>query len=203
MATVSWGNVYLYNKFVGTLSEEPGKVYKFTYDQSFIESPIHEISQTLQVREEPYYSIGVLHPYFDNLIAEGWLANAQARALGVNVEDRLKLLLAFGHDCIGAVTIRDPEESQVKISYEDKEKLAALTSRASISGVQPKIFLVGNQVAQYGERSVTIHSTPLSLSLRGDRRSTWQSPEARMHKDFTVNFLRSPRFARDDESGVG
>ncbi len=49
--------------------------------------------------------------------------------------------------------------------------------------------------------SVTIHSTPLSLSLRGDRRSTWQSPEARTHKDFTVNVLRSPRFARDDESG--
>ena len=164
MAITLWGNVYLYGRFAGILSEEPGKVYKFTYDKSFIDDPIHEISQTLPIRKEPHYSIGVLHPYFDNLIAEGWLANAQAKALGTHIEDRLRLLLAFGHDCIGAVTVRDPEESQVKILYhDDKEKLSALASRASISGVQPKIFLLEDQVAGYGERSTHIGKLDLGM----------------------------------------
>lgn len=160
MATTLWGNVYLYDRFVGILSEEPGKLYKFTYDQSFIDNPIHEISQTLPIRQEPYYSSGILHPYFDNLIAEGWLAHTQAKALGVKSTDRLSLLLGFGHDCIGAIRIEDPEERIIKISNHEKENIAALTSRASLSGVQPKIFLIQDQknirVAQYGERSTHI-----------------------------------------------
>lgn len=167
MATTLWGNVYLYDRFVGILSEEPGKVYKFAYDQSFIDNPIHEISQTLLIRREPYYSSGILHPYFDNLIAEGWLANAQAKALGVKVTDRLSLLLGFGHDCIGAVSIIDPEEVKIKISSTNKENLAALTSRASLSGIQPKVFLVKDQknirVAQYGERSTHIGKLDLGM----------------------------------------
>jgi serine/threonine-protein kinase HipA len=167
MATTSWGNVYLYDRFVGVLSEEPGHIYKFAYDQSFVENPIHEISQTLPIRNEPFYSSGILHPYFDNLIAEGWLANAQARVLGVKPTDRLSLLLGFGHDCIGAVRIEDPEELKLTMPIQDKEHIAALTSRASLSGVQPKVFLVKEdkkiRVAQYGERSTHIGKLELGM----------------------------------------
>lgn len=167
MATTVWGNVYLYNTFVGVLSEEPGRVYKFVYDKSFLDNGVHEISQTLPVRKEPYYSSGTLHPYFDNLIAEGWLANAQAKALGVNVADRLKLLLGFGHDCIGAIRIEDPEELKIEISPDDKQNIAALTSRASLSGVQPKVFLIKEQknirVAKYGDSSTHIGKLELGM----------------------------------------
>lgn len=160
MATTLWGNVYLYDRFVGILSEEPGQLYKFAYDESFIDDPIHEISQTLPIRKEPYYSSSALHPYFDNLVAEGWLANAQAKALGVKSSNRLSLLLGFGHDCIGAISIGDPEEATITIALDDAENLAALASRGSLSGVQPKVFLVedngGIRVAKYGEKSTHI-----------------------------------------------
>lgn len=167
MAITLWANVYLYDRFVGILSEEPGQVYNFTYDENFLESKVHEISQTMPLRQEPYRSNGVLHPYFDNLIAEGWLANAQAKALGTNVSNRLSLLLGFGHDLIGAVRIEDPEERQIKLPIKEKENIAALTSRASLSGVQPKVFLIQDQqsirVAKYGERSTHIGKLELGM----------------------------------------
>lgn len=82
----------MYDKFAGILSEEPGRVCNFTYDESFLELKSHELSQNMPLRKESYRSKGVLHPYFDNLTAEGWLVRAQAKALGTDASNRLQLL---------------------------------------------------------------------------------------------------------------
>ena len=108
MAAVLWGKVYYNDLFAGELRQEPGGRCVFTYDPTYLEGKHPEIAFTLPPRAAPYVCEQGLHPYFDNLVAEGWLRNAQARALKVDTSDRFALLLAFGHDCAGAVSVIDP-----------------------------------------------------------------------------------------------
>lgn len=143
MAQALWGKVYWGETYAGVLQQEPGGRFAFTYDASFLEGKHPAIAFTLPLRERPHYSEAGLHPFFDNLVAEGWLRNAQARALGVNKENRFALLLAFGGDCAGAVSIVDPEPvTDIKVDATDQERFAALASRASLSGIQPKLLVV-------------------------------------------------------------
>ena len=92
MARSYWGKVYLNDRFVGQLREEPGGRCVFTYDKTYLETenPV-AIAHTLPLREERHVSERGLHPFFDNLVAEGWLRKAQARALGVDPEQRFAL----------------------------------------------------------------------------------------------------------------
>lgn len=143
MATKQYGKVYLYNRYAGILAEEPGNRFVFTYDESYIEGGYPAVSMTLPVISTPHYCERGLHPYFDNLVAEGWLRDAQARALGVHKNNRFGLLLAFGRDCIGAVSIVDPEPREIRaFDLDDPEQMAALAGRASLSGVQPKMTAI-------------------------------------------------------------
>lgn len=140
MATKQYGKVYLYDRYAGVLAEEPGNRFAFTYDESYLEGNYPPVSMTLPVSRTPHYCERGLHPYFDNLVAEGWLRDAQARALGVHKNNRFGLLLAFGRDCIGAVSIIDPEPREIRsLDLDDPEQVAALAGRASLSGVQPKM----------------------------------------------------------------
>ena len=140
MATNLWGNVYYKDTFAGILSQEAGGRCVFTYDESYLQSPFPAISYTLSLRAEPHLSEYGLHPFFDNLCAEGWLKNAQMRALDLRKDDRFELLLAFGTDLAGAVSVIDPDPAgEIKIDHGDPENIAALSARASLSGVQPKL----------------------------------------------------------------
>ncbi len=56
-------------------------------------------------RREHEWAVG-LHPFFQHLAPEGWLREKQARAGNVAEEDEFGLLLRFGADCIGAVSLR-------------------------------------------------------------------------------------------------
>ena len=123
-----------------------------------------QIAYTLPPQEEPHYNFG-LHPFFDNLVAEGWLARAQARALGIRGDDRFARLLAFGLDCPGVVSVLDPKPATTPdLTHGSGEEIAALTNRASISGVQPKLFAVQEgkkfRPAQRGEPSTHIAKLP-------------------------------------------
>jgi serine/threonine-protein kinase HipA len=143
MAKTLWGQVYLYNDFAGILQQEPAGAFRFTYDADYLAAAKSPIAYTLPLREAPYISTAGLHPFFDNLLSEGWLRNAQARALGIKADDRFSLLLAFGHDCAGAISIRDPDPPpNLRLDAEDYEAVAALTSRASLSGIQAKLMIV-------------------------------------------------------------
>ena len=140
MAINLWGKIYYKDTFAGILSQEAGGRCVFTYDEGYLQSSLPAISYTLPLRAEPHLSEYGLHPFFDNLCAEGWLKNAQARALGLRRDDRFSLLLAFGADLAGAVSVIDPDPAgDIKIDHDDPENIAALSARASLSGVQPKL----------------------------------------------------------------
>lgn len=147
MATSLWGKVYFdSDSYAGELRQEPGGRCVFTYDPTYLEQRKPAIAFTLPRRAEPYLNENGLHPFFDNLVAEGWLRNAQARALKVKPEDRFALLLAFGHDCAGAVSVIDPEpNARLQIETGDAVTNAALTSRASLSGIQPKLLAIKDE----------------------------------------------------------
>lgn len=145
MASLLWGKVYFKDIFAGYLRQEPGDRILFAYDDSYISAANPPISHTLPVRESPYISNNNLHPFFDNLVSEGWREHAQSRLLGKRDVSRFELLLAFGFDCAGAVSVLDPEPSKLTdamLDLEDPKELAVLTSRASLSGVQAKLTVI-------------------------------------------------------------
>jgi serine/threonine-protein kinase HipA len=164
MAINLFGTVYFRDAVAGTLQQVPDGRYSFTYNEAYLASGLPQIAFTLGRGAEPIYSEG-LHPFFDNLVAEGWLARAQARALGINADGRFARLLAFGRDCPGAVSVRDPRPTHEPDLHEGTaEEIAALTNRASISGVQPKLFAVMDgdlfRPARTGEMSTHIAKLP-------------------------------------------
>jgi len=142
MARSSWAKVYFQDSFAGILEQRPGDDYLFTYDEEFQKKQI-SISSQLPINKKEHLSKSGLHPFFDNLIAEGMLAKIQAKSIGVKETERFKLLMAFGADLIGAVSIVDPKpDYEIKIDSEDYLQELSLRSRASISGMQPKLFAV-------------------------------------------------------------
>ncbi|MCE3237731.1 MAG: putative Serine kinase HipA [Gammaproteobacteria bacterium] len=143
MANTLWGKVYYKDRYAGRLQQEPGGRVTFTYDVSYLQAKQPAIAYTLPLREEPYLSERGLHPFFDNLVAEGWFRNAQAKALGIHPNNRFSLLLGFGYDLAGAVSVIDPEpQAHYPLDHTDEATLAALLGRASISGVQRKLLIV-------------------------------------------------------------
>ncbi|MBL4837118.1 MAG: HipA domain-containing protein [Kordiimonadaceae bacterium] len=143
MAANLWGKVYYQEDFAGILSQEAGGRCSFTYDETYLEKNRPALSFSLPLQRAPHLYEEGLHPFFDNLSAEGWLKNAQARALGLRKSDRFSMLLAFGVDLAGAVRIQDPNPIyDVKIDLDDPKNYAALLPRASLSGVQPKLGAV-------------------------------------------------------------
>jgi serine/threonine-protein kinase HipA len=160
MAENNWAKVYFQEIFAGILEQRPGDDYLFSYDDEFQTKQI-SLSIQLPISKKEHLSKNGLHPFFDNLIAEGSLAKIQAKAIGVKETDRFKLLMAFGSDLIGAVTIVDPKPNyKIKVDPEDYFQELSLRSRASISGVQPKLFAVKKGVkfypANYQEASTHI-----------------------------------------------
>ena len=140
MAQALWGNIYYQDRFAGILKQEPGGRCSFTYDPDYVEAGEPPLSFTLPVQPGPHIYEDGLHPFFDNLVAEGWLRDAQARALTVRKSDRFALLLAFGADLAGAVHVIDPAPAHdLHIALDSPQDIAALGARASLSGVQPKI----------------------------------------------------------------
>ncbi len=147
MAAALWGRVLFRDDVAGTLQQEPGGRYVFTYDAAYLASEQAEpIAHTLPLRQAPFISENRLHAFFDNLVAEGWFQNAQARALGVNPTNRFALLLGFGRDLAGAVSVVDPEPTgTLRLDPDDAAAVAALTSRASLSGIQRKLLVVRDE----------------------------------------------------------
>lgn len=160
MAHLLWGKVYLQNHFAGILQQEPGGGTSFTYDPTYLDASLPPIAHTLPLRTAPYITQHGLHPFFENLIAEGWLEQIQARTLGQHIIDRFALLLAFGMDCAGGIAIVDPEPAQRSDRHLDPKEIPILTSQFSLSGVQPKLAVIARDgkfyPAKTGELSTHI-----------------------------------------------
>lgn len=145
MSTLLWGKVYFQAHFAGLLHQLPGGGSSFTYDEYYLAADHPAIAHTLPLTAEPYTYHTALPPFFDNLVAEGWLAETQTRLLGKRQASRFELLLAFGQDCAGAVSVVDPERvslTDALLEDTDQKAFAVLASHASLSGVQPKLAVV-------------------------------------------------------------
>lgn len=89
---------------VGRLTEI-GRDTAFQYDREWCErADAVPISLTLPVRREPFVAPG-LHPFFENLLPEGWLLEISLASLKLTKDDAFGILLATCADCIGAVEI--------------------------------------------------------------------------------------------------
>ena len=99
------GIVGLSGQRVGLL-EETTDGSRFTYDRAWLEQgDALPISLAMPLRAEPYESKG-LHPFFENLLPEGWLLEISTAKLKISKDDAFGLLLATCADCVGAVEIR-------------------------------------------------------------------------------------------------
>jgi HipA-like protein len=98
------GVVSLDGTRAGLIEETPTGT-RFTYDPSYLSSsnPL-PLSATLALRPEPFEARG-LHPFFENLLPEGWLLDRTCEKLGIDRTDAFGLLLATCADCAGAVEI--------------------------------------------------------------------------------------------------
>jgi serine/threonine-protein kinase HipA len=101
--------VYVRNTFAGEL-RETDEGYSFTYDAEYLALPgASAVSLTLPLREETYKS-GIIFPFFDGLIPEGWLLDVVSRNWKLDRNDRFGLLLVACRDSIGNVGIREARE---------------------------------------------------------------------------------------------
>jgi serine/threonine-protein kinase HipA len=104
------GQVLLSGQPVGVIEEFDDKT-RFTYTPEWLaRNDAVPVSLTLPLRSKPYESTG-LHPFFENLLPEGWLLEVSSKKLKISKEDPFGLLLATCADCVGAVEI-EPLESE-------------------------------------------------------------------------------------------
>lgn len=85
--------------------EETDDGTRFTYDAGYVTADAEPISVTLPVRAQPYDWPRTLHPFFMNLLPEGWLLEISTKALKISADDAFGLLSATCADTIGAVEI--------------------------------------------------------------------------------------------------
>jgi serine/threonine-protein kinase HipA len=104
------GKVLLDGELVGKIEEIDDQT-SFVYLPEWLQrKDAVPVSLTLPLRPEPYLSKG-LHPFFENLLPEGWLLEVSSKKLKISKDDAFGLLLATCRDCIGAVEI-EPVESE-------------------------------------------------------------------------------------------
>ncbi len=80
-----------------------------------------------------------LHPFFQHLGPEGWLRDKQTHVAHLQEQDDFGLLLRFGADCIGAVSVRDKNGAAQNLP---PVKEATANPGRTISGVQRKLLVV-------------------------------------------------------------
>lgn len=98
------GIVSLDGHRVGILQERANG-YAFVYDAAWLAcADAVPVSLTLPLRAEPHTTRS-LHPFFENLLPEGWLLELATLKLKIAKDDAFGLLLATCADCVGAVEI--------------------------------------------------------------------------------------------------
>lgn len=96
--------VRIAGQLVGLLEEFDGRtVFSYT-DEWLARSDAQPVSLTLPLRAEPYTHDG-LHPFFENLLPEGWLFDVASKKLKISKDDPFGMLVATCADCVGAVEI--------------------------------------------------------------------------------------------------
>ncbi len=101
--------VFYKDKLAGYLTEDTGSVvrrYVFFYDPDYLQTQeARPISVNLPLRREEYFS-SVLFPFFDNLLAEGWLLEHQLKTYKLSKDQRFELIARCGLEAVGAVSLK-------------------------------------------------------------------------------------------------
>jgi serine/threonine-protein kinase HipA len=96
--------VRLDGKDVGIIVES-GDEFTFQYVEGWLNfAGKVPVSLTMPLREAPYRT-RYLHPFFQNLLPEGWLLEIATSKLKISKDDAFGLLIATCADCIGAAEI--------------------------------------------------------------------------------------------------
>ena len=140
MPSLRFAHIHFKDRHAGTLRETPEGGTVFEYRPEFRA----EIACALPRGQDRHDWSAGLHPVFEHLGPEGWLRERQARTAEIEVEDDLGILLAYGGDCIGAVSVHDPERAGRRAEARDLDALtgAAVAGNRTLSGVQPKLLVV-------------------------------------------------------------
>ncbi len=126
--------IWFKDAYAGTLIETATGGTRFTYNQTWTE----DIACCFPItRREHEWGQG-LHPFFQHLGAEGRLREQQARAAHTGENDGLGLLLRYGADCIGAVSILPTAKPSP--AREATEEIS--NPGRTISGVQKKCLVI-------------------------------------------------------------
>ena len=139
MAALRYAQISFKDRRAGTLRETPEGGTVFEYDPQFPE----DIACALpRAHDSHTWPVG-LHPAFEHLGPEGWLRHRQARAAEIAIEDDFGILLAYGADCIGAISVHAPGEPPASADEKHLDELtaAAVEGKRTISGVQPKLLV--------------------------------------------------------------
>ena len=118
----------------GILAETAGGGTRFSYAPDWAE----DIACCFRVQSREHEWPQGLHPFFQHLSPEGWLREQQARAGNIEIEDDFGLLLRYGADCIGAVSIAAPD-AQAHVARLDNP---ATSPGRTLSGIQKKLLVV-------------------------------------------------------------
>ncbi len=156
------GFVYCNDRLAGTITEysvQAGYEYEFRYDTNYLQIGLARIGTNLPLTDVPLRK-NHLPAFFTNLMSEGWVKRHQAQLARLDVDDKFGLLLAHGAELIGPIRVlpgllkneeagRRSELPQqnlkgfiIDFARDDFNEVAIKSlGRASISGVQPKMFL--------------------------------------------------------------
>lgn len=94
----------------GHLTETDDGKYLFQYTLDYVANhPNQFITFTMPVKNDPYKDTR-LFSFFEGLIPEGWLLEIATKNWKLNPNDRMGLLLACCHNCIGAVSVMPTEQ---------------------------------------------------------------------------------------------
>ena len=97
--------VRLSGRRCGELSQFDDGTTRFRYDAAWLQaSDARPVSLTMPLRADPYESRG-LHPFFANLLPEGWLLDITLLRTKIARDDGFSLLAATCRDCMGEVEI--------------------------------------------------------------------------------------------------
>ncbi|GFD75191.1 phosphatidylinositol kinase [Tenacibaculum sp. KUL113] len=95
--------------FCGVLTETNDGDFTFQYQEDYVKNyPNQFITFTIPVTNK-IYKENRLFPFFEGLIPEGWLLDIASKNWKINKNDRMGLLLACCHNCIGAVSVEPIE----------------------------------------------------------------------------------------------
>lgn len=96
--------------FCGVLTETNDGDFTFQYQEDYVKNyPNQFITFTMPVTNK-IYKDNRLFPFFEGLIPEGWLLDIASKNWKINKNDRMGLLLACCHNCIGAVSVEPIED---------------------------------------------------------------------------------------------